>query len=106
MKQGNGIPGPAAAASQRLHEQIVTSRAEYSSSAGLDRIPHEKLPGAGQDRTAWSVRAAGTEPCLHFPSITSDSGVVLCSCSSALFQHEGAHCNEQIVSWLLQGDSA
>ncbi|KAM9017275.1 mitotic checkpoint serine/threonine-protein kinase BUB1 [Ara ararauna] len=58
LKQGNGIPRPATAASQRLHEQIDTSRAEYSSSAGLDRIPHEKLPGAGQDRTARGVRAA------------------------------------------------
>ncbi|NXD73232.1 BUB1 kinase, partial [Eolophus roseicapillus] len=58
LKQGSGIPGPATAASQRLHEQTVTSRAEYSSSAGLDRIPHEKLPGAGQDRTALGVKAA------------------------------------------------
>uniref|UniRef100_A0A8C6IXV5 Uncharacterized protein n=1 Tax=Melopsittacus undulatus TaxID=13146 RepID=A0A8C6IXV5_MELUD len=58
LKQSNGIPGPATAASQRLHEQTVITRAEYSSSAGLDRIPHEKLPGAGQDRTARSVRAA------------------------------------------------
>uniref|UniRef100_A0A672TR57 BUB1 mitotic checkpoint serine/threonine kinase n=1 Tax=Strigops habroptila TaxID=2489341 RepID=A0A672TR57_STRHB len=58
LKQGNGMPGPAAAASQRLHEQTATSRTEYSSSAGPDRIPHEKLPGAGQDRTARGVRAA------------------------------------------------
>ncbi|XP_065538608.1 mitotic checkpoint serine/threonine-protein kinase BUB1 isoform X2 [Lathamus discolor] len=57
-KQGNGIPGPATAASQRFPEQTVTSRAKYSSFAGLDRIPHEKLPGAGQDTTARSVRAA------------------------------------------------
>ncbi|NWX41016.1 BUB1 kinase, partial [Steatornis caripensis] len=57
LKQGNGIQGIAAAASQRLHEQTATSRTEYSSSVGADKISHEKLPGTGQDITAWSVRA-------------------------------------------------
>ncbi|KFP09609.1 Mitotic checkpoint serine/threonine-protein kinase BUB1, partial [Egretta garzetta] len=58
LKQGNGIQGIATAASQRLHEQTATSRTEYSSSLGVDKISHEKLSGAGQDRTAQSVRAA------------------------------------------------
>ncbi|KAF1483918.1 Mitotic checkpoint serine/threonine-protein kinase BUB1, partial [Eudyptula minor novaehollandiae] len=58
LKQGNGIQGIATAASQRLHEQTATSRTEYSSSFGVDRICHEKLSGAGQDRTARSARAA------------------------------------------------
>ncbi|KAF1609227.1 UNVERIFIED_CONTAM: Mitotic checkpoint serine/threonine-protein kinase BUB1, partial [Eudyptes pachyrhynchus] len=58
LKQGNGIQGIATAASQRLHEQTATSRTEYSSSFGVDRISHEKLSGAGQDRTARSARAA------------------------------------------------
>ncbi|KFP65277.1 Mitotic checkpoint serine/threonine-protein kinase BUB1, partial [Cariama cristata] len=56
--QGNGIQGIATAASQRLHEQTAMSRTEYSSSVGVDKISHEKLSGAGQDRTARSVRAA------------------------------------------------
>ncbi|KAM9655575.1 mitotic checkpoint serine/threonine-protein kinase BUB1 isoform 4-T4 [Morphnus guianensis] len=58
LKQGNGIQGIATAASQRLQEQTATSRTEYSSSVGVDKISHEKLSGAGQDRTARSVRAA------------------------------------------------
>ncbi|XP_069643843.1 mitotic checkpoint serine/threonine-protein kinase BUB1 isoform X2 [Haliaeetus albicilla] len=58
LKQGNGIQGIATAASQRLQEQTATSRTEYSSSVGVDKISHEKLSSAGQDRTAWSVRAA------------------------------------------------
>ncbi|KAK1192364.1 BUB1 kinase, partial [Pygoscelis papua] len=58
LKQGNGIQGIATAASQRLHEQSATSRTEYSSSFGVDKISHEKLSGAGQDRTARSARAA------------------------------------------------
>ncbi|KFP48313.1 Mitotic checkpoint serine/threonine-protein kinase BUB1, partial [Cathartes aura] len=58
LKQGNGIQGIATAASQRLHEQTATGRTEYSSSVGVDRISHEKLSGAGQDRPAQSVRAA------------------------------------------------
>ncbi|KAK4823384.1 hypothetical protein QYF61_001739 [Mycteria americana] len=58
-KQGNRIQGIATATSQRLHEQTATSRSEYSSSVGVDKISHEKLSGAGQDRTARSVRAAG-----------------------------------------------
>ncbi|XP_075353184.1 mitotic checkpoint serine/threonine-protein kinase BUB1 [Mycteria americana] len=57
-KQGNRIQGIATATSQRLHEQTATSRSEYSSSVGVDKISHEKLSGAGQDRTARSVRAA------------------------------------------------
>ncbi|KFZ65297.1 Mitotic checkpoint serine/threonine-protein kinase BUB1, partial [Podiceps cristatus] len=56
--QGNGIQGIATAASQRLHEQTATSRTEYASSVGVDKISHEKLPGTGQDRTARSVGAA------------------------------------------------
>ncbi|NXN36209.1 BUB1 kinase, partial [Rhinoptilus africanus] len=53
LKQGN-----VTAASQRLHEQTAMSRTEYSLSVGVDRISHKKLSGAGQDRTAQSVRAA------------------------------------------------
>ncbi|NXI95724.1 BUB1 kinase, partial [Psophia crepitans] len=56
LKQGNGIQGIAAASSQRLHEQTATSRTEYSSSAGADKVSPEKLSGAGQDRTARSTR--------------------------------------------------
>ncbi|KFW06026.1 Mitotic checkpoint serine/threonine-protein kinase BUB1, partial [Eurypyga helias] len=58
LKQGNGIQGIATAASQRLHEQTATGRAEYSSSLGVDKTCQEKLSGAGQDRTTQSVRAA------------------------------------------------
>ncbi|KFW92922.1 Mitotic checkpoint serine/threonine-protein kinase BUB1, partial [Phalacrocorax carbo] len=58
LKQGNGIQGLATAASQRLREQTGTSRTEYSLSVGVDKTPHEKPPGAGQDRTARSARAA------------------------------------------------
>uniref|UniRef100_A0A8B9MWX4 BUB1 mitotic checkpoint serine/threonine kinase n=1 Tax=Accipiter nisus TaxID=211598 RepID=A0A8B9MWX4_9AVES len=58
LKQGNGIQGIATAASQRLQEQTATSRTEYSSSLGVDKVSHEKLSGAGQDRTAWSTGAA------------------------------------------------
>ncbi|XP_074024551.1 mitotic checkpoint serine/threonine-protein kinase BUB1 [Numenius arquata] len=57
LNQGNGIQGVVTAASQRLHEQTAISRTEYSSSVGVDRISYEKLSKAGQDRTAWSVRA-------------------------------------------------
>ncbi|NXK04438.1 BUB1 kinase, partial [Herpetotheres cachinnans] len=57
-KQGNRIQGIATAASQTLHEKTATSRTEYSSSSGVDKISHEKLSGSGQDRTAQSVRAA------------------------------------------------
>ncbi|NWV17656.1 BUB1 kinase, partial [Origma solitaria] len=52
LKQGNGIQGIAAAASQRLQEK--TSRAGYSSSLAVDRT----LCGAGQDRTVPSKRPA------------------------------------------------
>ncbi|NWU74354.1 BUB1 kinase, partial [Onychorhynchus coronatus] len=62
LKHGNGIQGIVAAASQRLHEQSTTSRAEYSC-AGLDRTSQEKLCGGG---TAQSVRDAGTEHSLFF----------------------------------------
>ncbi|KFQ06092.1 Mitotic checkpoint serine/threonine-protein kinase BUB1, partial [Leptosomus discolor] len=58
LKHGNRIQGIAPAASQRLHEQTATSRTEYSSSLEGDKISHEKLSGAGQDRTAQSIRAA------------------------------------------------
>ncbi|NXX84456.1 BUB1 kinase, partial [Urocolius indicus] len=58
LKQGNGIQGIAAAASQRLHEQTATSRAEYSSSAGVDRTSPGELSGAGQDRASRPLRAA------------------------------------------------
>ncbi|XP_027761058.1 mitotic checkpoint serine/threonine-protein kinase BUB1 [Empidonax traillii] len=54
LKHGNGIQGIVAAASQRLHEQSTTSRAEPSC-AGLDRTSQEKLRGGGAAR---SVRAA------------------------------------------------
>lgn len=104
LKQGNAIQGIATAASQRLQEQTATSRTEYSSSVGVDKVSHEKLSGAGQDRTAWSVRPAGTEHCLQFSSVKSEPGAVSCSCSSALFQHESGHCSKQTVLWLLQGD--
>ncbi|NXY26045.1 BUB1 kinase, partial [Atrichornis clamosus] len=56
LKQGNGIQGIAAAASQRVQEQL--SRTGYSSSLGVNRTSQEKLCGAGQDRTAWSGRPA------------------------------------------------
>ncbi|NXL38259.1 BUB1 kinase, partial [Glaucidium brasilianum] len=56
--QGNGIHGIATAASQRLHEQTAMSKTEYSLSVGTDKISHKKLAGAGQDRTAQSIRAA------------------------------------------------
>ncbi|NXE96538.1 BUB1 kinase, partial [Menura novaehollandiae] len=56
LKQGNGIQGIAAAASQRLQGQL--SRAGYSSSLGVDRASQEMLCGAGQDRTAQSGRPA------------------------------------------------
>lgn len=104
LKQRKGIQGIVAAPSQRLHDQTAMSRTEYSSSVGVDRISHEKLSGAGQDRTARSVRAAGTEHCLQFSSVKSKTGAVSCSCSSALFQYEGGHCSEQTVLQLLQGD--
>ncbi|NWW70443.1 BUB1 kinase, partial [Climacteris rufus] len=55
LKQGSGIQGIAAAASQ---QQPATSRAGYSSSLGVDRTSQEKLCGAGLDRTAGSKRPA------------------------------------------------
>ncbi|NWW16640.1 BUB1 kinase, partial [Falcunculus frontatus] len=58
LKQGTGIQGIAAAASQRLHEQTAPSRTGYSSSLGVDGTSQERLCGAGQDRTAWSGRPA------------------------------------------------
>ncbi|NXT51100.1 BUB1 kinase, partial [Pluvianellus socialis] len=58
LKQGNGIQGIVTAASQRLHDQPAMSRTERSSAVGVDRISHEKLSGAVQNRTARSVRAA------------------------------------------------
>ncbi|NWR43794.1 BUB1 kinase, partial [Regulus satrapa] len=58
LKQGAGIPGIAAAASQRLHEQTAQSRTGHSSSHGLDRTSQERLCGAEQERTAWSGRPA------------------------------------------------
>ncbi|XP_062346741.1 mitotic checkpoint serine/threonine-protein kinase BUB1 [Cinclus cinclus] len=58
LKQGTGIQGIAAAASQRLHEQTAQSRAGHSSSFGVDRIAQETLCGAGQDRTTQSGRPA------------------------------------------------
>ncbi|KFV39798.1 Mitotic checkpoint serine/threonine-protein kinase BUB1, partial [Tyto alba] len=58
LKQGSGIQGIATAASQRLREQTAMSRTEYSLSVGVDKISHEKLSGAGQDRTARCIRAA------------------------------------------------
>ncbi|NWH37895.1 BUB1 kinase, partial [Chloropsis hardwickii] len=58
LKQGPGIQGIAATASQQLHEQTAQSRTGYSSSLGVDRTSQEMLCGAGQDRTAWSRRPA------------------------------------------------
>ncbi|NXF67955.1 BUB1 kinase, partial [Ciccaba nigrolineata] len=58
LKQGNGIQGIATAASQRLHEQTAVSKTEYSLSVGADKISDKKLSGAGQDRTAQSIRAS------------------------------------------------
>ncbi|NWS68445.1 BUB1 kinase, partial [Crotophaga sulcirostris] len=58
LKQGNGIQGVAIIAPQRLQEQTIMGRTEYSSSVGMDKIAHEKLSGTGQDRTTWSVRPA------------------------------------------------
>ncbi|NXI44647.1 BUB1 kinase, partial [Galbula dea] len=55
LKQGKGI---ATAASQRLPEQIGTSRAEYSTSLGVAKASHKKLSGAEQDRTVQNVRPA------------------------------------------------
>ncbi|NXN09021.1 BUB1 kinase, partial [Indicator maculatus] len=56
--QGNGIQGFVTAPSQRLPEQTVVSRTEYSSSLRVDKASHEKLSVAEQDRTAQSVRPA------------------------------------------------
>ncbi|XP_021247633.1 mitotic checkpoint serine/threonine-protein kinase BUB1 isoform X2 [Numida meleagris] len=47
--QGNAIT---AAASHKLHEQTTTSRAEYSSSVGVDKTSQEKLSRTEQDGTA------------------------------------------------------
>uniref|UniRef100_A0A8C2YDZ0 BUB1 mitotic checkpoint serine/threonine kinase n=1 Tax=Coturnix japonica TaxID=93934 RepID=A0A8C2YDZ0_COTJA len=48
--RGNAIT---AAPPHKLHEQIPTSRAEYSSSVGVDKTSLERLPGTEQDsRTA------------------------------------------------------
>ncbi|XP_041273127.1 mitotic checkpoint serine/threonine-protein kinase BUB1 [Onychostruthus taczanowskii] len=58
LKQGTGIQGIAAAASQPLHEQTAQSRTGHSSCLGVDRPSQEMLCGAGQDRTAWSGRPA------------------------------------------------
>ncbi|NXU12591.1 BUB1 kinase, partial [Pardalotus punctatus] len=55
-KQGNGIPGIAAAASQRVQEQ--TSRSGYSTSLGVERTPQEKLCRAGHDGTIPRKRPA------------------------------------------------
>ncbi|NWU71948.1 BUB1 kinase, partial [Pterocles burchelli] len=55
--QGKGIQGIAPTASHRLHEQTAMSHTEYSSSVGVDKISHEKVSGAGQERAAPSVRA-------------------------------------------------
>ncbi|NXX27246.1 BUB1 kinase, partial [Nicator chloris] len=57
LKRGTGIPGVAAAASQRLREQTAQSRTGHSS-LGLDRTSQERLCGAGQDKTAQSGRPA------------------------------------------------
>ncbi|NXO66693.1 BUB1 kinase, partial [Phainopepla nitens] len=54
LKQGTGIQGIAAAASQRLQEQTAQSRTGHCSSLGVDRTSQERLCGAGQDRTARS----------------------------------------------------
>lgn len=60
--QGNAIT---TAASHKLHEQITTSRAEYSSSVGVDKTSHEKLSGTQQDsRTA---RAGGASVLVENP---------------------------------------
>ncbi|XP_056344618.1 mitotic checkpoint serine/threonine-protein kinase BUB1 isoform X2 [Oenanthe melanoleuca] len=58
LKQGTGIQGIAAAASQCLHEQTAQSRTGHPSSLGVDRTAQERLCGAGQDRTAWTGRPA------------------------------------------------
>ncbi|NXF24194.1 BUB1 kinase, partial [Rhodinocichla rosea] len=58
LKQGTGIQGIAAAASQPLHEQTAQSRTGHSSCLGMDGPSQEMLRGAGQDRTAWNGRPA------------------------------------------------
>ncbi|NWR17505.1 BUB1 kinase, partial [Emberiza fucata] len=58
LKQGTGIQGIAAAASQPLHEQTAQSRTGHSSCLGVDRPSQEMLCGAGQDRTVWNERPA------------------------------------------------
>ncbi|XP_072188274.1 mitotic checkpoint serine/threonine-protein kinase BUB1 isoform X1 [Excalfactoria chinensis] len=60
--RGNAIT---AAASHKLHEQISTSRAEYSSSVGVDKTSLERLPGTEQDgRTA---RTSGASVLVENP---------------------------------------
>ncbi|XP_077638128.1 mitotic checkpoint serine/threonine-protein kinase BUB1 [Lonchura striata] len=58
LKQGTGIQGIAAAASQPLHEQTAQSRTGHSSCLGVDRCSQEMLCGAEHDRTARSGRPA------------------------------------------------
>ncbi|NXK45817.1 BUB1 kinase, partial [Chauna torquata] len=53
--QGNVIT---TAASHKLHEQTAASRAEYSSSVGVDKISQEKLSGTEQDRITRAGRAS------------------------------------------------
>lgn len=79
LKQGTGIQGIAAAASQGLHEQTAPSRAGHLSSLGVDRTAQERLSGAGQDRTAWSGRPAGTQHSLFSSWIP-----VLCALQGAI----------------------
>ncbi|NWY27533.1 BUB1 kinase, partial [Pheucticus melanocephalus] len=58
LRQGTGIQGIAAAASQPLHEQTAQSRTGHSSCLGVDRASQEMPCGAGQDGTAWNGRPA------------------------------------------------
>lgn len=86
------------AASQRLPEQTAMDRMEYSFSLGVDKASHEKLSVAEQNRTALSVRPAGTKHCLWFfchPSLRPEQ----CHVFAALlfFQHEGDRCSERPV---------
>lgn len=79
------------------------SRIEHSTSVGVDRLPLEKLSGAGQEQATWRGRPAGTEHCLRLASTKSQTRAGLCPHEGALFQHEAGHGSKQAVLWLLQG---
>ncbi|NXD02293.1 BUB1 kinase, partial [Certhia familiaris] len=54
LKQGTGIQGITAAASQQPPGQTAQSRTGHCSTLGVDRTSQERLCGAGKDRTSWS----------------------------------------------------